>query len=118
MQKIVSVKCPKCNNKDSFYRYGKDRDGYQKYLCRKCNHQFAPFFNNLSLELIPMLDFNSDEWHADETVVKISGQKYYIWFIIDSETRFVLGFHLSPYRNSEQVLLCLTLLKILAMLML
>lgn len=42
MQKIVPIKCPKCNNKDSFYRYGKDKDGYQKYLCRKCNHQFAP----------------------------------------------------------------------------
>ena len=35
--------------------------------CKK----FAPLFNNISLELIPMLDFNSDEWHADETVVKI-----------------------------------------------
>ncbi|MDK2793875.1 MAG: putative transposase [Caldanaerobacter sp.] len=66
--------------------------------CKK----FAPLFNNISLELIPMLDFNSDEWHADETVVKISGKKYYIWFIMDSETRFVLGFHLSPYRNSVQ----------------
>ncbi len=42
MQKIVPIKCPKCNNKDSFYLYGKDKDGYQKYLCRKCNHQFAP----------------------------------------------------------------------------
>jgi hypothetical protein len=42
MQKIVPLKCPKCNNKDSFYRYGKDKDSYQKYLCRKCNHQFAP----------------------------------------------------------------------------
>ena len=30
------------------------------------------------------------------------GQKYYIWFIIDSETRFVLGFHLSPHRDSPQ----------------
>ncbi len=87
MQKIVPVKCLKCNNKESFYRYGKDKDGYQKYLCRKCNHQFAPdrpdsdisnwckefapFFNNIALELIPMLNFDSDEWHADETVVKI-----------------------------------------------
>lgn len=230
MQKIVPIKCPKCNNKDSFYRYGKDRDGYQKYLCRKCNHQFAPdrptskkvpkyprcpvcgkatflhhdyeyysnyrccdkkcnhsmfvpkpnnilpasmsklvgkndfkrmrypvhiiitalsmfylgknsfrnialilrvahnvkishttisnwckkfapFFNNLSLELIPMLDFNSDEWHADETVIKINGQKYYIWFIIDSETRFVLGFHLSPYRDSSQAFALLNSVK-------
>ena len=31
-----------CNNDHSFYRYGKDPDGYQKYLCRTCQHQFAP----------------------------------------------------------------------------
>lgn len=64
--------------------------------------QFAPLFHNISLELVPLLDFNSDEWHADETVVKVLGKKHYIWFIVDSETRFVLGFHLSPYRNSPQ----------------
>ena len=63
---------------------------------------FAPLFHNIALELIPALDFSSDEWHADETVVKISGVKHYIWFIIDSETRFVLGFHLSPHRDSPQ----------------
>jgi len=64
--------------------------------------RFAPLFQNIALELIPFLDFNSDEWHADETVVKVNGQKHYLWFIIDSETRFVLGFHLSPYRSSPQ----------------
>ena len=58
-----------------------------------------------------MLDFNSDEWHADETVVKINGQKYYIWFIIDSETRFVLGFHLSPHRGSDQAFTLLNSVK-------
>ncbi len=42
MQKIVSIKCSKCNNNHHFYRYGKDKDGYQKYLCRNCNYQFAP----------------------------------------------------------------------------
>ena len=66
--------------------------------CKK----FAPIFDNISLKLIPTMDFNSDEWHADETVIKIAGKKYYIWFIIDSETRFVLGFHLSPHRSSPQ----------------
>ena len=54
------------------------------------------------LTLMPLMNFDSDEWHADETVVKILGKKYYIWFIIDSETRFVLGFHLSPHRDSPQ----------------
>lgn len=41
-------------------------------------------------DLAIKMNFDSDEWHADETVVKILGKKYYIWFIIDSETSFVL----------------------------
>jgi len=66
--------------------------------CKK----FAPIFHNKMISLMPLMNFDSDEWHADETVVKIKGKKYYIWFIIDSETRFVLGFHLSPHRDSPQ----------------
>lgn len=66
--------------------------------CKK----FAPLFDNIRLELISTLDFNSDEWHVDETVVKISGVKYYIWFVVDAETRFVIGFHLSPHRDATQ----------------
>ena len=222
--KSYHITCPKCNNNHSFYRYGKDPDGYQKYLCRNCHHQFAPerpraqgancrrkyppcpvcgktsflhhdyehysnyrcsdkkcnhsffewksaaitapsmsslfgkhnfkrmrypiqiiimalsmfylgknsfrnislilktafnikvshttisnwcvkfapMFDDMRIQLVPLLDLNSDEWHADETVVKVAGVKHYIWFIIDSETRFVIGFHLSPHRDSPQ----------------
>lgn len=42
MMKSYHIICPKCNNNHLFYRYGKDSDGYQKYLCRNCHHQFAP----------------------------------------------------------------------------
>lgn len=63
---------------------------------------FAPLFDDMRLQLLPMLDFDSDEWHADETVVKVAGVKHYLWFVVDSETRFVIGFHLSPHRNSPQ----------------
>ena len=42
MQKLYHFSCPKCNNNHSFYRYGKDPDGYQKYQCRNCKYQFAP----------------------------------------------------------------------------
>lgn len=222
MAKLYHFRCPKCNNSQHFYRYGKDISGYQKYQCRccgaqfapdkppgksyrkpkyfpcpkcgkatflhhdyqhysnyrccdkKCNHsmfvakpsiisapsmsnlfgktdfkrmrypvhviitaivmffigknsfrniaeilritmdikvshttisnwctKFAPLFHNIQHQLMPMLNFDSDEWHADETVVKINGKKHYLWFVIDSETRFVLGFHLSPYRDSS-----------------
>ena len=229
MRKIIPVRCPKCNNSKKLHKYGKARNGHQRYQCQKCRHQFtpdcpkfrlsgnlypadrrkylscpkcnyatyinndyelhthykcgnrkcnhivivvkpmaippssmsklfgktdfkrmrhpvhivlqallmfylgttsfrkialimrltynvkvshqtisdwckkfAPMWQNIALELIPTLDFNSDEWHADETIVKIKGVKHYIWFIIDSETRFVLGFHLSPRRTSPQ----------------
>ena len=228
MTKLYQFCCPKCNNNQNFYRYGKDPDGYQKYLCRVCRHQFspdrpragegktgrprqrpyplcptcgrssflhhdhqhysnfrccdkrcnhsffvfknnaiappsmsslfgksdfkrmrhpvflivtalsmfylgknsfrnislilrtafnvkvshttianwctrfAPLFDNQRLKLLPLLDLNSDEWHTDETVVKIAGLKHYLWFVVDSETRFIIGFHLTPYRNSPQ----------------
>lgn len=64
--------------------------------------KFAPMFDDMRIQLVSLLDLNFDEWHADETVVKIAGVKHYIWFIIDSETRFVIGFHLSPHRDSPQ----------------
>lgn len=64
--------------------------------------KFAPMFDDMRIQLVSLLDLNSDEWHTDETVVKIAGVKHYIWFIIDSETRFVIGFHLSPHRDSPQ----------------
>jgi transposase-like protein len=63
---------------------------------------FAPLFQIIASNFENSINLNSDEWHADETVVKINGKKYYIWFVIDSETRFVISFHLSPYRNSSQ----------------
>lgn len=33
---------PEMQQQSFIYRYGKDLDGYQKYLCRNCHHQFAP----------------------------------------------------------------------------
>ena len=58
----------------------------------------------MRIRLVPVLDLNPDEWHADETVVKVADVKHYIWFIfiIDSETRFVISVHLSPHRDSPQ----------------
>jgi transposase-like protein len=227
MTKVYQFRCPKCNNNQNFYRYGKDSAGYQKYICRSCDHQFAPdrsageaktgpprqrlypscpmcgkasflhhdyqhysnyrcgdkscyhsffvfkgnaiappsmsalfgksdfkrmrypvflivtaltmfylgknsfrnislilrtafnvnvshvtianwctrfapLFDSMRLKLLPALDLNSDEWHTDETVVKIAGVKHYIWFVVDSETRFIIAFLLSPHRDSPQ----------------
>lgn len=65
--------------------------------------KFAPYFHQKTEELASNIDLSdSDEWHADETVVFINGNKHYLWLVIDSETRMVLSFNLSPFRNSDQ----------------
>lgn len=61
-----------------------------------------------------MLDLSSDEWHTDETVVKIASVKHYLWFVVDSETRFIIGFHLSPHRDSPQAFTVISQAKQLA----
>ena len=58
------------------------------------------FFRNIRLMLKSA--FNIKVSHTTETVVKIAGVKHNIWFIIDSETRFVVGLHLSLHRDSPQ----------------
>ena len=65
--------------------------------------KFAPMFDDMRIQLLPLLDLNSDEWHADETVVKIAGVKHYIWFIIDSETRFVISYYDAETKNTINI---------------
>lgn len=71
----------------------------------------ASLFQSIAAKLSDFINLNSDEWHADETVVKINGKKYYVWFIIDFETRFVISFHLSPYKSSPQAFSLLIVLE-------
>jgi len=40
-----------------------------------------------------------DTWVADETVVKIGGKNWWLWDIIDADTRFLLATHLSQTRT-------------------
>lgn len=42
MIKSYQICCSKCNNNHNFYRYGKDKYGKQKYICRVRGYQFAP----------------------------------------------------------------------------
>ena len=64
--------------------------------------KFACIFKSIADNRISQLDFSSsDEWHCDETYVKISGVSYYLWIVLDAETRVALDFNLSPYRDSS-----------------
>ena len=63
--------------------------------------RFAPVFKQITTERLSAINLcDSDEWHFDETYVKISGKDYYLWLAIDSETRLILDFNLSPNRDS------------------
>lgn len=63
---------------------------------KKC----SSLFSFISTQMLSKADFNSDEWHADETIVKIAGIKHYLWVLLDSETRCVITYYLSSYRSS------------------
>lgn len=67
----------------------------------KWSNKFAPYFKLKIEKFKSALNLQSDDWHADETVVSINGEKYYLWLVIDSETRFIVSFHLSKYRNEN-----------------
>lgn len=64
-------------------------------------NKFAPFFKYKADKFKANLDLQSGDWHADETVVFINGEKYYLWLAINSETRFILAFHLTKSRSSD-----------------
>lgn len=64
-------------------------------------NKFAPFFKNKSDKFRESLYLNSDDWHVDETFVFINGERYYLWLAIDSETRFILAFHLTKSRSED-----------------
>ena len=50
-----------------------------------------------------------DVWIADETMLKIGGEKVWFWDIIDSKTRFLLASHISVKRTTADAL---TLMKL------
>ncbi|USS00673.1 IS6 family transposase [Clostridium septicum] len=64
-------------------------------------NKFAPFFKQKADKFKASLNLQSDDWHADETVVFINSERYYLWLAIDSETRFILAFHLTKSRSSD-----------------
>lgn len=58
---------------------------------------FRALFKEISEKYILTLLLNN---MLMKTVIKISGKKYYIWNLIDSETRFVLDWFLTTSRQS------------------
>ena len=64
-------------------------------------HKFEPFFKKKADYFKDQLNIKSHDQHADETVIFINGEKYYLWLAIDSETQFILAFHLTKSRSED-----------------
>lgn len=45
-----------------------------------------------------------DEWHVDETVIRVKGEQKWFWEIIDKETRFMVAGRLSDTRTTKDSL--------------
>ena len=68
----------------------------------KWTTKFASVFKSITESMFPSSLHLSDEWHVDETVINIHGKRHYIWTLLDSETRFVIDYHLSPSREASE----------------
>jgi putative transposase len=44
----------------------------------------------------------SGRWHTDETLLKVNGNKEYMWNTLDSKTRFLIATQVTKRRNSEE----------------
>ena len=59
--------------------------------------------------LRPMKVTTGDTWVADELVVNVGGKKFWLFNVMDSETRFVLAAYLSPVRTTRAAATALAL---------
>jgi len=69
-------------------------------ICEWTKH-FSDWFLAISKDIFENLDLASDEWHVDETFIKIKGITHYLWILIDSETRVIISYILSDKRDSS-----------------
>lgn len=70
--------------------------------CKKFAALFSQRVENIKLSL-------SKTWHIDETVIKISGKKHWIYVVLCSKSRFVISWYLSKSRTTDAAIKVLKL---------
>jgi len=55
--------------------------------------------------LIPVDTFKV---HVDETVILFKARRYYIWFVVDSQSHLILAWHVSRYKDASNVKILLS----------
>ena len=85
--------------------YRRTAENVGQYFGRETHHQTVyRWVRELSEKadeiLRPMKVTTGDSWVADEMVVNVGGKKFWLFNVMDSETRFVLAAYLSPVRTT------------------
>jgi len=74
---------------------------YRNYPSSSTIYEWVVRFTKLAVKLAKEYKPNvGDVWVADETVLKIEGDKVWFWDVIDNRTRFLLASHMSPTRTT------------------
>lgn len=122
--------CKTCNRRFIDNQYFEQMKASPKIICvtldlyfkgislRKITHHLKQFydldvhfttvFNWINKYIIIMDEYvhqfkpqTSDIWNADEMMIKIDGDWFYLWNVIDDETRFHLASVVSKYRTKD-----------------
>lgn len=76
---------------------------YNNPVSRTAIYAWLIKYSEKAIEILePLKPKVSDVWIADETAIKFEDRLYWIWDIIDRDTRFLLATLLSPNRGTAQ----------------
>ncbi|TQD24977.1 IS6 family transposase [Methanolobus vulcani] len=65
-------------------------------------HKWIMKYSNLVYDYVSSLKVEfGDNWHVDETAIKIKGNQHWFWEMIDEDTRFMVAGHLSKTRTNK-----------------
>ena len=65
-------------------------------------HNWITKYSNLVYDYVSSLKVEfGDNWHVDETAIKIKGEQKWFWEMIDEDTRFMVAGHLSNTRTNK-----------------
>ena len=76
---------------------------YDNPVDRSTVYRWLIRFTREAIKLFaPLKPKVSDTWIADETAIKFEDKLYWIWDVIDRDTRFLLASYLSPNRGTKE----------------
>jgi putative transposase len=80
------------------------RQTYGNYASDAAIYYWIKKFTSIAIKAVAGREYHthiSDTWIADETMLKILGQKLWFWEVLCARTRFLLAYHVSVTRTTR-----------------